>query len=53
VNAAESDGYFQKNPADKVFSKSNPSTRLKDNLEIEEYHFLKGQFKRSFLRLFL
>jgi integrase len=37
VNAAKSDGYFQKNPTETVFSKSNPSTRLKENLEVEEY----------------
>jgi integrase len=37
INAAASDGYFQKNPTEKVFSKSNPSTRLKENLEVEDY----------------
>lgn len=37
VNAATSDGYFQKNPTAGVFSKSNPSVRLKDNLEASEY----------------
>lgn len=37
VNAATSDGYFQKNPSEKVFSKSNPSTKLKANLEVDEY----------------
>jgi integrase len=37
VNAAESDGYFQKNPTDKVPAKSNPSAKLKENLEAEEY----------------
>lgn len=37
VNAATSDGYFQKNPTEKVFSKSNPSARLKDNLESDDY----------------
>ncbi len=37
INAAESDGYFQKNPTAKVFAKSNPSLRIKNNLEIDEY----------------
>lgn len=37
VSAAGSDGYFQKNPTEKVNSKSNPSSRLKENLEVEEY----------------
>lgn len=37
VKAAESDGYFQKNPTEKVHSKSNPSKRLKENLEVDEY----------------
>jgi len=37
INAAESDGYFQKNPTANVFAKSNPSVKLKDNLEIAEY----------------
>lgn len=37
VSAAESDGYFQKNPSEKVHSKSNPSSKLKENLEIDEY----------------
>lgn len=37
VNAATSDGYFQKNPSEKVYSKSNPSTKLKENLEVDEY----------------
>jgi integrase len=37
VNAAESDGYFQKNPTEKVSAKSNPSIRLKENLEVDEY----------------
>lgn len=37
VNAATSDGYFLKNPTEKVSSKSNPSTRMKENLESEEY----------------
>lgn len=37
VNAAESDGYFQKNPTKNVSAKSNPSVRLKENLEVDEY----------------
>ena len=37
VNAAASDGYFQKNPTEKVFAKSNPSITLKENLEVHEY----------------
>jgi integrase len=37
VNAACSDGYFQKNPSEDVAAKSNPSTTLKENLEVDEY----------------
>jgi integrase len=37
VNAATSDGYFISNPVAKVFAKSNPSIKLKENLEVEEY----------------
>lgn len=37
INAAKSDGYFQNNPSEKVAAKSNPSTTLKENLEVEEY----------------
>jgi integrase len=37
VNAAKSDKYFHENPTEKVYSKSNPSPILKDNLEVEEY----------------
>lgn len=37
INAAESDHYFLKNPSEKVASKSNPSIKLKENLEVEEY----------------
>lgn len=37
VNAATSDGYFINNPTEKVFAKSNPSAKLKENLEVEEY----------------
>jgi integrase len=40
VNAAMSDGYFLKNPTEKVFAKSNPSKTLKENLEVEEYIWL-------------
>lgn len=40
VNAAQSDGYFQNNPTAKIFAKSNPSTRIKENLEVEEYLML-------------
>lgn len=37
VNAAASDGYFTKNPTEKICAKSNPSIRVKENLEIDEY----------------
>jgi integrase len=37
INAAKSDGYFQNNPTEKVFAKTKPSVRLKDNLEVDEY----------------
>jgi integrase len=37
VHAATSDGYFTKNPTESVAAKFNPSTRLKENLEVEEY----------------
>lgn len=40
VNAATSDGYFLKNPTENVFAKSNPSVRLKENLEVNEYLML-------------
>jgi len=40
VNAAASDGYFQKNPMTSVFAKPNPSLRLKENLEVDEYLLL-------------
>jgi integrase len=40
VNAATSDGYFTRNPTEKVFAKSNPSVRLKENLEVDEYLIL-------------
>ncbi|TCZ68340.1 site-specific integrase [Flaviaesturariibacter aridisoli] len=37
VRAATSDGYFQKNPTEMVSAKTNPSKRMKENLESEEY----------------
>lgn len=40
VNAAASDGYFLNNPTEKVFAKSNPSAKLKENLEVDEYLML-------------
>lgn len=40
VSAAASDGYFLNNPTEKVFAKSNPSAKLKENLEVEEYLML-------------
>jgi integrase len=40
VNAATSDGYFINNPTEKIFAKSNPSAKLKENLEVEEYLML-------------
>jgi integrase len=40
VNAAQSDGYFQTNPTSKVFAKSNPSAKMKENLEMDEYLML-------------
>ncbi|MBD0374880.1 MAG: site-specific integrase, partial [Flavisolibacter sp.] len=40
VNAATSDGYFQKNPTENVAAKSNPSLALKENLEVDEYLLL-------------
>lgn len=40
VNAATKDKYFQNNPVEDVPSKSNPSTQLKENLEVEEYLML-------------
>ncbi len=40
VNAATDDGYFRKSPVDNVVAQSNPSTTLKENLEIEEYFTL-------------
>ncbi len=37
VNAAKKDGYFHQNPTEYVAAKSKPSTKLKDNLEVEDY----------------
>jgi integrase len=40
LNAATSDGYFQKNPTENVTAKNNPSARMKENLEVDEYLLL-------------
>jgi integrase len=40
VNAAASDGYFTKNPTEQIFAKSNPSVRMKENLEVDDYLML-------------
>ena len=37
VNAATQDGYFHQNPTEKINSKSKPSSKLKNNLEVDEY----------------
>ncbi|WP_089897057.1 phage integrase SAM-like domain-containing protein [Chitinophaga arvensicola] len=37
LTAATADGYFRINPTEKVTAKSNPSTRLKEHLEVPEY----------------
>jgi integrase len=37
IDAAESDGYFHKKPTEKVSAKANPSVKLKENLEVNEY----------------
>lgn len=37
IAAATNDGYFKVNPTENIPSKPNPSTKLKDNLEVEEY----------------
>lgn len=37
VNAATKDGYFQHNPTEDVAAKFNPSSQLKENLEVDEY----------------
>ncbi|WP_447642622.1 MULTISPECIES: phage integrase SAM-like domain-containing protein [Chitinophagaceae] len=35
--SATSDGYFRVNPTANIYSESNPSVNLKENLEVEEY----------------
>jgi integrase len=40
VNAAEQDGYFQKNPTAAVHAKANPSRALKEILEVDDYLLL-------------
>lgn len=40
VNAATNDSYFRKNPVEKVAARNNPSRRLKEILEVEEYFSL-------------
>jgi integrase len=40
VNAAEQDGYFQKNPTVAVHAKTNPSRMLKEILEVDDYLLL-------------
>jgi hypothetical protein len=37
LNAAISDGYYRVNPTGKINTKSNPSKRLKEILEVDEY----------------
>lgn len=37
VSAAKVDGYFHTNPIENVDAKSNPSTSLKEMLEVEDY----------------
>jgi len=37
MNAATKEGYFHNNPASGIKCKSNPSKRIKENLESEEY----------------
>lgn len=37
IQAATSDHYYRVNASEKVFSKGNPSTQLKDFLEVPEY----------------
>jgi integrase len=55
VNAAQKDGYFKVNPTENVFAKCNPSIRLKENLENEEYikllhtPCLNGEIKNAFI----
>lgn len=40
VNGVKSDGYFQSNPTEKVFAKSNLSVKMKENPEVDEYLML-------------
>lgn len=37
LKAATKEKYFTSNPTEDIHSKSNPSTRLKNNLEVEDY----------------
>ncbi|WP_276484724.1 site-specific integrase [Paraflavitalea pollutisoli] len=37
IRAASKDGYFRINPSEDVKAKSNPSIKVKDNLEVEDY----------------
>lgn len=37
IRAATKDGYFRSDPSGDIAAKSNPSTTLKENLEIEDY----------------
>lgn len=37
LKAATKEKYFTNNPTEDIHSKSNPSTRLKNNLEVEDY----------------
>lgn len=37
IDAAKADGYFHQKPTERVSGKSNPSTKLKEILEIEDY----------------
>lgn len=37
IDAATSDGYFRTDICDKIPAKPNPSVKLKENLEVEEY----------------
>jgi integrase len=40
LSAATSDGYFTRNPTENIFAKTNPSQKLKENLEVDEYALL-------------
>jgi hypothetical protein len=42
LSAATSDKYFQVNPTAKFFAKPNSSSKLKENLEVDEYLSLLG-----------